>query len=196
MAHQITSEGGANLAPAAPAQIGAEGGASLGPAAPAQIADRGTASYGTLDLILVSGVLSPDAAGILAYAETDLNGRKVHTSNGLTSANGSYPYTRLYGESNDGIWILEHLPSGESGDWRQWHATLTSDALDADDWAPSAFNPPDGTPVLSAYPAALAAITAEGGASLAPAAPAQIGAEGGASLAPAAPAQITGETIY
>lgn len=197
MAHQITSEGGASLAPAAPFQLGAEGGANLAPAVhgvitsegganlapegPGQIMDRGVASYGTSNLILVSGTLAPDAAGLLAFVEVDIDGYEVHTSNGLAAAAGSYPWTRLASDIANGLWVLEHHPSGDSGTWRNWNATLTGMALDADDWAPAIFNPPTGTPVLSAYPSA---------------APAQISAEGGANLAPAAPGQIVPEPSY
>lgn len=64
MAHQITSEGGANLAPAAPAQIGAEGGASLGPAAPAGIGTEGGASLAPV----APGQITAEYAGTLTTA--------------------------------------------------------------------------------------------------------------------------------
>ncbi len=145
--------------PTPDAAAGLVGSASPGaPAAAAEMIDTGTGRFNTTDILRVSGTLSPDAAGLLGFVEVDIDGFKIHSSNGLTSASGDYPWSRVRSNIEDNLWVLEHYPSGDSGTWRNWHATLTPDVLDADDWAPAIFNPPTGTPAFEAWPPAPAAL--------------------------------------
>lgn len=140
-------------APDAAAELIEPGGGATPDAAGALFAD-GPGRFQTTKILQVSGTLSPNAAGLIGFVEIDIDGYEVYSSNGEGTASGDYPWTRLYSNVEDSLWVLEHHPSGDSGTWRNWHATLTGMVLDADDWAPAIFNPPTGTPAFAAWPAA------------------------------------------
>lgn len=155
-----TFTGGVTLPAPAEGLVGS--GSPAAPAAAGRLLDGGAARFTTNNILSVTGTLSPNAAGLIGFVEIDIDGYATHSSNGKATAESDYPWTRLYSNIGDGLWVLEHHPSGDSGTWRNWNATLTSDVLDADDWAPAIFNPPTGTPAFALWPTPPASLVGSG----------------------------------
>jgi hypothetical protein len=133
MAHQITSEGGANLSPTAPGQTVAEGGASLAPTAPGQIGAEGGVSLSPTIPAVIAGeggvTLSPDSppdltpdydrsstlkvAG-LNYAGDPLGDFYIFREDAVEAwSNGDATrHLRIYQYGTE--WIIEYRADGET----------------------------------------------------------------------------------
>jgi hypothetical protein len=61
-------------------------------------------------------------------------GRDRYSSNGTASSGGVYPFVSLFSDGTQ--WTLAHTASAGLFQTKEWRATLTTDVLDADDWAP------------------------------------------------------------
>lgn len=195
MAHTITAEGGANLAPAAPAQIGAEGGANLAPSGPPAVVPEGSLGQG----VLLGGTPTPDVTGFLPLAYLGDDGRPVFATGGRVAAPEAVKHLMVAYSS--GRWRLHYYPTGTTGPRSTWIANAGTQAGPelAAGWTPDAGSdevPGDAPTFTRASAPSGLTVQAEGGSNLAPTAPAQISGEGGASLSPSAPAQIRAESIY
>lgn len=199
MAHQITTEGGVDLAPAEAAQI-------THPTTEAGFPP----SFTAIVKVTATGVLEFEQEVALAGSS---NGKPRYWINGTAALNDFWAF---YDDDN-ARWVARWWQAGfSSRDW--WGLENADHPGQVDEWVPSTglTAPPAGRKFYTEggesgtvepaeitsegganlAPSSAGQIGAEGGANLAPTAPGQIGAEGGASLSPAAPAAITGETIY
>lgn len=187
MSHQITSEGGANLAPSAPFQLGAEGGASLSPAvhgvisgeggaslapaAPDAITSEGGTSTGLE--VTISGITAPtELNSVLRRGSSTLNGRRQYNLDGGTGGSGGAQANRLRWLGTVSGWLLERYVNNVlAGRFRSLSDVVNP--WDATGWTAETGT---GAPVvtLTAGPGDTGALAAEGAADLAPAAPAQL----------------------
>lgn len=193
MGHQIISEGGADLAPAAGFTLGAEGGADLAPAVHGVVTAEGGASlspavHGVITAegglgqgVLVAGALTPDATGYFPLVGAVASGRPVYApAPGDVPPNQRWTYIFWNGVQ----WELIHYPTGSTGPQVSWRANVGVEATPdlAAGWFAVDGDPEGtGTPTFA---------LASGSPEITPT------AEGGASLGPAAPAQITPESSY
>ena len=223
MAHQITSEGAGNLAPAVHGVILAEGGASLGPAAGFALVAEGGASLGPaagFALAAEGGAsLSPAAPGQISAEAATIPIGEVLLINGTFTRDGSmpivFPPLLPMSEVVEGrpAWSTTGLPidalaDGEhavyyDGDNSTWFAveldgvTLFGFAGGTTEMSPldvGTWEPfGDETGTPIFSLGSPKQLAAEGGANLSPSAGHTLSAEGGASLSPSAPAQLASE---
>jgi hypothetical protein len=218
MAHTLTAEGGANLAPTAPHTLVAEGGASLAPTAPHTLVAEGgaslTPSAGHTLRAEGGASLSPTAPAQLRAEGTPApaGAEKVivvaggvgwnidgfYRASGVINGepawypNGVVGYPRItYQTTSGGQWVHEIADEEIAFTAPRGSTDSPEEATGWEIYTPG--YGPLPTYTASFIPPAGAQLQAEGGASLTPSAGPTLVAEGGASLAPTAPHTLAAE---
>lgn len=197
MAHQITSEGGANLSPTSPGQVSAEGGANLAPTAPGQISAEGGAdlepdapaqfslegrSTGALTISgdaeieiydPFAGMVPRPIAGAYLPTGTAVNGKQTYTADGVWPPAVEGLAVSVSYDADEGWSILAYWNSDGGLGWVDGEANDLETPDLVSTW--EATGTATGSFVLAFSSAPTPpVITAEGGANLAPTAPGSI----------------------
>ena len=206
MGHQITSEGGGNLGPAAPSGITSESAGNLAPAAPGVVVPEWSAGAEPTRAMWSGGLVATPvanqtftvggvvytwkAAAAAAYEVTISADMPTARDNlaleilGLGRA-PAHPLVTAQGSALGSMALLARYTGAEGN-------LITVEASNLTPWGGAIDPTLSGGTGLDAPPA----LTAVSGGNLGPAAPGAVAAEGGADLAPAAPSAITPGSIY